>query len=77
MQMKKKIQIISILCFLILSVYFNLSIKDKENFCDTSLKQKALACEIIAEEPEDWCWLIEWFPEYYNCYEGGPWACVF
>jgi hypothetical protein len=73
--MKKKVTLILGFCLLILLISFNIRIKDKEVSIYTSIKQEALACNIIPEGVEDFCWYVEYFPEYYTCTVGGIWSC--
>lgn len=74
--MKKRVLLIIMSCFLTLLVSYNISIKDKKVSINTSLKQEALACNIIPEGIEDYCWTVEYIlPWYYTCTQPGIWSC--
>ncbi len=70
MKMVKVILIVSIV-----AVSFFLKTKSFSN-ADISLNQLALACNIVPESTDDYCWYVEYnSPVSYDCYEGGIWSC--
>ena len=73
--MKKNIFKICVLTFVVSFILVNLSIKNNRASMDFTLQQEAMACNIIPEGPEDYCWDLEYFLEYYTCTEGGIWSC--
>lgn len=73
--MKKVISIVLGLSVVIVE-FFNFSIKDSEPSGSHNLINEALACQIVAESVNDYCWKLEFFPEYYTCEPDGMWSCV-
>jgi len=76
--MKKMILKLALAGIFMIAIAVNLSIHEKTDNVDVTLSLKNIetfACNIIPEEPEDYCWDIEYFPEYYTCTEGGIWSC--
>ena len=71
--MKKKT--VKILFFVALMAA-SYSLSKVNNNQDVNLDQVALACNIVAESTDDFCWDVEYItPDWYECYDGGIWSC--
>ncbi len=71
----KKMNFLKACVFLVLFI-LSFLISNKNDIGDISLSQTALACNIVPETVDDYCWEVEYTSPYsYNCYEGGIWSC--
>ncbi len=74
--MKKKIYKFVSVAVIAVAITAGFNHSKVNNEQDVNLNQIALACNVIPESTDDYCWKVEYTsPTSYNCEEGGVWSC--